>query len=286
MNKALLSRSRIIEFKSIPRVDLLELAYKVLNDKEKGFGNLDIQISDESINYLINYVEGDARNLLNTLELAVLSSKEDNDQIIIDKEVISNCVQKNNLRYDKDGEQHYNIISAFIKSIRASEVDAAIYYLALMLESGEDPKFIARRLIISASEDIGLADPSALNLAVSAFNAVNFIGMPEGRIPLSEATIYLASAPKSNASYMAINNALDDVRNNKTLEVPENLKNIHVNEVDENEKYKYSHNYEDGIVDQNYLQDGQQKKFYHPSEVGIEKKIKERLDYLESKKNK
>ncbi len=286
VNKALLSRSRIIEFKSIPEEDLRKLLERVLNDKELGYGEEKVLIDERAKNYLLNHVEGDARNLLNTLELAVITTPEnENGEIIIDLEDISNCLQNVNLRYDKDGEQHYNIISAFIKTIRASEPDAAIYYLALMLESGEDPKFIARRLVISAAEDIGLADPNALNIATSAFHAVNFIGMPEGRIPLAEATIYLATAPKSNASYLAINAALDEVRSTRSLEVPENLKNVHVGKVGKDDKYKYSHDYEDGIVYQDDLQGGTKRKYYLPKEIGYEKNIKTRMDYLESKKN-
>lgn len=285
VNKALLSRSRIIEFKSISSEDLFLLAKRAISDKKRGFGDKNILITDSVIDFLINYVEGDARNLLNSLELAIITTKAREDgQIEITKDDILNCVQRNNLRYDKDGNMHYDIISAYIKSIRASEVDPALYYLAQMLESGEDPKFIARRLIISASEDIGLADPNALNIAVSTFHAVNFIGMPEARIPLAEATIYLASTLKSNSAYLAINKAMDFVRNNKTLEVPENLKNIHVGDVDEKDMYKYSHDYEDGIVKQNYLEGGRNMSFFSPNSNGFEKNIRDRLSFIKSKK--
>lgn len=287
VNKALLSRSRVIEFKNLSSDDLKELLDRVLKDKIKGYGDEKLILEESATTYLLNQTEGDARNLLNTLELAVITTPDREDGYkVIDLESISNCIQSVNLRYDKDGEQHYNIISAFIKTIRASEPDVAIYYLALMLESGEDPKFIARRLIISASEDIGLADPNALNIATSAFHAVNFIGMPEGRIPLAQATIYLATAPKSNASYLAIDSALEEVRSGKSLEVPENLKNIHIGPVSESQMYKYTHNYEDGLVNQNYLQDGVKRKYYYPKEIGYEKNIKVRMDYLETKKDK
>lgn len=284
VNKALLSRSRVIEFKNLEEKDLLKLTNRVLNDSEKGYGDLNIVFPDEVKKFLTRHVEGDARNLLNTLELAVITTPEnENNEIIIDFDVISNCIQNVNLRYDKDGEQHYNIISAFIKSIRGSDPDAAIYYLALMLESGEDPKFIARRLVISAAEDIGLADPQALVIANSAFEAVQFIGMPEGRIPLAEATIYLATAKKSNSAYMAVNKAIEYVKSNKSLEVPEHLKNVHVGEENKKAKYIYPHSYDEGIVRQKYLE--KEKRFFEPKSEGYEKKIKERLDYINKKLN-
>ena len=283
VNKALLSRSRVIEFKPISEEDLRILLDWVLTDSEKGYGNGNIIFEDRAKSYLLNHVEGDARNLLNTLELAVITTPDNNDgEKIIDLEIIGNCIQNVNLRYDKDGEQHYNIISAFIKSIRGSDPDAAIYYLALMLHSGEDPRFIARRIVISAAEDIGLADPNAMNIANAAFQAVTFIGMPEGRIPLAEATIYLATAPKSNSAYLAIDEALLDIRSTRSLEVPEHLKNIHVGKVDE--KYKYPHDYKDGIVKQDYLQS--KRRYYIPKENGYEKRIKEYMERIESTLNK
>lgn len=284
VNKALLSRSRIIQFNALKDEDLIALLHRVLRDSEKGYGDKKIVINDRAINYLINHVEGDARNLLNTLELAVISTPPEADgSIIIDMEVISNCLQNVNLRYDKDGEQHYNIISAFIKSIRGSDPNAAIYYLALMLNSGEDPRFIARRLVISAAEDIGLADPGALSIANAAFSAVTFIGMPEAKIPLAEATIYLATALKSNTAYLAIKEAMEDVSTTKSLEVPEHLKNIHIGDAGKDVKYKYSHDYEDAIVKQDYLEGGTKRTYYRPKELGFEKKIKERLDYIAEK---
>ena len=286
VNKALLSRSRIIQFKALEKEDLNLLIDQVLSDKKRGYGNLEIDFHKRAREYLLEHVEGDARNLLNTIELAVISTPKDSDgKITIDLEVISNCIQNVNLRYDKDGEQHYNIISAFIKSIRGSDPDAAIYYLALMLQSGEDPRFIARRLIISASEDIGLADPNAMNIANAAFQAITFIGMPEGRIPLAEATIYLATALKSNSAYLAINAAMEDVSSSRSLEVPEHLKNVHVEKVKDGEGYKYPHAYEDGIVKQNYLDEKANKKYYNPKTAGFEKNIKDRLDYIKNLNN-
>lgn len=287
VNKALLSRSRIIQFNALSDEDLFQLTERVFNDTDKGYGNLDIRIDDRAVHYLVNHVEGDARNLLNTLELAVISTPPNVDgEIVIDLEVIANCIQSVNLRYDKDGEQHYNVISAFIKSIRGSDPNAAIYYLALMLNSGEDPRFIARRLVISAAEDIGLADPGALSIANSAFSAVTFIGMPEAKIPLAEATIYLATALKSNTAYLAIKDAMEDVSTSKSLEVPEHLKNIHVGDAGKGVKYKYNHDYDDAIVKQDYLQGGIKKKYYEPKSVGFEKKIKERMEYIEGKTEK
>lgn len=283
VNKALLSRSRIIEFKAIEKADLDKLIDRVLADKDKGYGNKKIIFEPGARNFLLSHVEGDGRNLLNTLELAVITTPADGDgNIHIDIDVISNCIQNVNLRYDKDGDQHYNIISAFIKSIRGSDPDAAIYYLALMLSSGEDPKFIARRLIISAAEDIGLADPNALKIATACFDAVNFIGMPEGRIPLAEATVYLATAPKSNSAYEAINKAMAYVESNKSLEVPEHLKNIHINKDQDLEKYKYPHAYEGAYVSQKYLE--KDLKFYEAKDLGFEKNIASRLRDLKKLK--
>lgn len=282
VNKALLSRSRIIEFKRLEKEDLIILLERVLEDSDKGYGNENIIFSEPVKEFLVNHVEGDARNLLNTLELAVITTPEnENGEIVIDYEVISNCVQNVNLRYDKDGDQHYNIISAFIKSIRGSDPDAAIYYLALMLESGEDPRFIARRLVISASEDVGLADPDAMQIANAAFEAVSFIGMPEGRIPLAEATIYLATAKKSNSAYLAVDKARDYIKNNQSLEVPEHLKNVHVGKVTKEDKYKYPHAYDESIVKQKYME--KELKFYEPKSEGYEKNIKERLEYIKNK---
>lgn len=283
VNKALLSRSRIIEFKALAKEDLDKLIDRVLADKDKGYGNKKIIFEPGARNFLLSHVEGDGRNLLNTLELAVITTPADGEgNIHIDIDVISNCIQNVNLRYDKDGDQHYNIISAFIKSIRGSDPDAAIYYLALMLSSGEDPKFIARRLIISAAEDIGLADPQAITIATACFDAVNFIGMPEGRIPLAEATVYLATAPKSNSAYEAINKAMTYVEANKSLEVPEHLKNIHINKDKAQEKYKYPHAYEGAYVSQKYLE--KDLKFYEAKDLGFEKNIVNRLRDLKKLK--
>lgn len=284
VNKALISRSRIIELKSLSFEDLDKLIDRVLLDENIGYGKEKISFSRRARDFLLNHVEGDARNLLNTIELAVISTpKNSKGEIVIDLDVISNCIQSVNLRYDKNGDQHYNIISAFIKSIRGSDPDAAIYYLALMISSGEDPRFIARRLVISAAEDIGLADPKAMEIANAAFQAVSLIGMPEGRIPLAEATIYLATAPKSNSAYLAINEAISFIENNKSLEVPEHLKNIHTEKVDEKDAYKYPHDYKEGLVKQEYLES--KKIFYKPKTIGYEREIADRLDFIKNKIN-
>lgn len=285
VNKALLSRTRIIEFKSLEKSDLEILIDRTLKDKKNGYGNLDIEVESDAKNFLLDRVEGDARNLLNTLELAVLTTeKNENGKIVIDLDVISNCIQKSAIKYDKNGDAHYDVISAFIKSVRGSNPDAAIYYLAYMLNAGEDPKFIARRLIILSAEDIGLADPNAIVVATSAFEAINYIGMPEGRIPLAEATIYLCASKKSNSAYLAIDKALSYVNSNPSLEVPEYLKNIHINSKEKNFSYKYPHDYEDAIVKQDYLKNPE-NKFYEPKNIGYENKIAERLKYIEEKIN-
>lgn len=275
VNKSLLSRSRVIEFYDLTKEDLNEVVDRVLADTTEGLGDQNIVLDDRAREFLINHSEGDARNLINTLELAVITTPEENGKRIIDVEVLSNCIQQVNLRYDKKGDMHYDIISAYIKTIRASQVDAAIYYLALMLESGEDPLFIARRLVIAASEDIGLADSNALSVAIDVFEAVKFLGMPEAGIPLAQGTVYLAAAPKSNTAYMAINNAIKDVKSTRSLSVPKNLRNVVVGDRKEDEKYIYNHNYEDGIVDQKYMEEDRQ--YYFGKEVGEEKILLERL---------
>ncbi|NLY20027.1 MAG: replication-associated recombination protein A [Tissierellia bacterium] len=285
VNSALLSRCRVIRFNSIDDEELRGLIFKVLKDKERGLGNSNIELTEEAIVFLLNHSGGDARYLLNTLEVAVLSTDPNEDgKIYIDGQIVKECSIENNIRYDKSGDGHYDTISAFIKSIRGSDPDAAIYWLAKMIEAGENPKFIARRLVISASEDIGLADPNALVVATSAFDAVNLIGFPEGRIPLAEATIYLATAPKSNTAYEAINRAMEDIASNKLSQVPEHLKNI---KIDKNtEPYKNPHKYEGGLIKQDYLDSSNnEKQFYYPKEIGYEKSIYDRLEDISKKIN-
>ena len=282
VNKALLSRVMIIPLRALDDDDIKSVIKASLKDKNKGLGKLDIDISEEAIDYLINISEGDGRFALNSLEISVLSTTPDSDGIrYITKDVIADSTFKRNLSYDKNGEEHYNIISAFIKSMRGSDPDAALYWLARMLESGEDPKFIARRILILASEDIGNADPNALNIGVSTFKAIEFLGLPEGRHALAQAVVYMATAPKSNASYSALNEALDDVRNNKSQEVPNHLKEASykgASKLGHGEGYKYPHNYDHNYVDQEYM--SVSKKYYHPSKNGFEREIKARMDEL------
>lgn len=275
--RPLLSRCQVYVLKSLDKDDLLQLLDHALKT--------DIYLKNKNIkfketNAILRYSGGDARKLLNILELV---SEAGNDIEITD-EIVSNCLQQNPLAYDKDGEMHYDIISAFIKSIRGSDPDAAIYYLARMIEGGEDPVFIARRLVISASEDIGLANPNALLLANAAFDAVTKIGMPEGRIPLAEATVYLASSPKSNSAYMAINTALQFVKQTGNLPVPLHLRNAPTQlmaQLGYAENYKYAHDYPGHFVVQQFLPDeivGQ--RFWTAQDNPQENKLKERMDAL------
>lgn len=249
--RPLLSRCQLYVLKSLEKEDLLELLDRALHS-DSLLKSKDIELKE--YNALLRYSGGDARKLLNILDIVVNSSA--NDKIIITDELVLSRLQQNPLAYDKDGELHYDIISAYIKSIRGSDPDAAIYWLARMIEGGEDPKFIARRLVISASEDIGLANPNAMLLANACFDAVQKIGWPEGRIPLAEATIYLATSPKSNSAYNAINKALETVRETGNLPVPLHLRNAPtklMKELGYGEDYKYAHNYEEHFVKQQYL---------------------------------
>lgn len=289
VNKALISRVQIFELHRLTSLDLYSLLEKALIDKENGLGNERIKMTKDAREALVSLASGDARVLLNSLEIAVRSSSEDiNGDIYIDKETVENSIQKKVVSYDKGEEEHYNTISAFIKSVRGSDPDAAIYYLAKMLAGGEDPIFIARRLIVSASEDIGNADPLALTQAVSCFNACKNIGMPEARIILAQTTTYLASAPKSNASYIAIDKALEYIRENPGSEIPDHLKDAHYHGASimgRGTEYIYPHNYPEGWVKQDYLpKEAKYQEFYSPKQIGVEKKIKERLDYFKRKK--
>ena len=273
--RPLLSRCQVYTLQSLGRDDLLQLLDSAItNDvilKEK-----QIEVSETTA--LLRYSGGDARKLLNILEL-VVESQFSKDHVIISDDIVTETLQQNPRAYDKDGEMHYDIISAFIKSIRGSNPDAAIYYLARMIEGGEDPLFIARRLVISASEDIGLANPNALLLANAAFDAVNKIGLPEGRIPLAEATIYLATSPKSNSAYMAINDALQYVGQTGNLPVPLHLRNAPtqlMKELGYGKDYKYAHDYKENFVRQQFLPDeANSKQFWHPQDNPQENKLNE-----------
>lgn len=274
--RPLLSRCQVYVLKSLEKGDLLNLINQAITTDEylKNL-NFDIQETDA----LLRYSGGDARKLLNILDLLVNSSS--NDNITINNEIVTKRLQQNPLAYDKDGDAHYDIISAFIKSIRGSDPDAALYWLARMIEGGEDPKFIARRLVISASEDIGLANPNALLLANAAFDAVQKIGWPEGRIPLAEATVYLATSPKSNSAYVAINSAIDFVKKTGNAPVPLHIRNAPTKlmaELGYHDGYKYTHDYPNHFTPQQYLPDEYcSTQFWYPADNPQEIKTADRM---------
>ena len=282
VNNALLSRSIIFELKPLDRDDIKELIYRAVNDEKKGMGAYDAVIDDNAADFLADICGGDARMALNAIELGVLTTERSEDgKIHITLPVAEQCIQKRAVRYDKDGDNHYDTISAFIKSMRGSDVDAAIYYLARMLYAGESVTFIARRIMICASEDVGLADPQALVVANAAAEAVHKIGMPEASIILGQAVAYVAAAPKSNASYMAINAAMDYVKNNPMGAIPVHLQDAHYKgaaKLGHGVNYKYAHDYKNHYVNQQYLPDGMEDvSFYHPTENGYEDVIKKHL---------
>lgn len=285
VNKALVSRSIIFELHQLEEKDIKILLRRALEDKEKGMGIYHAELEEDALNFLAGTANGDARTALNALELAVLTTDPEADgKIHITLETAEECIQKRALNYDKDGDNHYDTISAFIKSMRGSDPDAALYYLAKMIYAGEDPKFIARRVVICASEDVGNADPHALQVAVAAMEAVNFIGMPEGRIPLAQAVTYVACAPKSNAAYLGINKALSDVRNIRIRSVPPHLQDSSYSgsqELGHGIGYKYAHDYPGHYVKQQYLPDELVGTVYYaPTDNGVERRIKEHLRRL------
>lgn len=275
LNNALLSRSILVEFESLDRDELEVILDRALADQDRGYGG-EFSLTDTAREHLLQAANGDARRLLNGLEVAVKTAESSS----VDLNQIEDSLQTEYIEYDREDDHHYDVASAFIKSIRGSDPDAAIYYLAKMLEAGEDPRFIARRLVIAASEDVGNADPQALQVAVSALKSVEFIGMPEGQIPLAQATTYLASTPKSNAAYMAVKDARQAIREGKDLPVPDHLRDSHYEGASDRghgEGYEYAHNFEDHYVEQEYLTED--LSFYEPTEQGEEAKLK---DYLES----
>ncbi|MGM0498716.1 MAG: replication-associated recombination protein A [Bacillota bacterium] len=289
VNSPLLSRSRIFRLEKLNTEHVFSILKKSLADKERGLGKLNVEILDKDLEFISDLADGDARVALNTLELAVLTTPAGADGVIkIDKEIIEDSMQKKILNYDRSGDNHYDIISAFIKSMRGSDPDAAVYWLARMIVSGEDPKFIARRVVIHAAEDVGMADPTALIIAESAARAVEQIGFPEAKIPLAEAVIYIASAPKSNSVVKAINNAVDYVENNRAGDVPSHLKDSHyagASKLGHGLDYKYPHSYSKNYVEQNYLPDDMQHiSFYEPGKMGREKKTAQFLKYLKNDK--
>lgn len=287
VNGALISRSNIFELHALSKDDIKTVLKRAVQDEIKGMGSYRAEIDEDALEFLADIAGGDARNALNAIELGILTTERSADGIIhITLDVAEECIQKRVVRYDKTGDNHYDTISAFIKSLRGSDPDAAVYYLAKMLYAGEDIKFIARRMMISASEDVGNADPNALTVAVSAAQAVERVGMPEAQIILAQAATYIAGAPKSNASYLAIGAAMENVGRVKTT-VPTHLQDAHYKgaaKLGHGTGYKYAHDYPEHYVKQQYLPDEiRDAKFYEPTDIGYEKQIKERLDRLQSR---
>ncbi|MEG2123483.1 MAG: replication-associated recombination protein A [Clostridium sp.] len=285
VNGALISRSRIFELKPLEKEDIKELLNRAIYDKEKGMGSYGAEADEDALDFLADVAGGDARAALNAIELGILTTERASDGIIhINLETAQECIQKRVVRYDKGGDNHYDTVSAFIKSMRGSDPDAAVYYLARMLYAGEDIKFIARRIMICASEDVGNADPQALMVAVSAAQAVERIGLPEARIILSQAVTYVASAPKSNAANTAIDEAAKAVSGQSMAQVPAHLQDKHYSGAEKMGRgldYKYAHDYPNHYVKQQYLPDEMKgASFYRPSENGYEKQIGEWLRFL------
>ena len=278
----LLSRSRVFALQSLAPEEVEAIVNRAAADPERGLGDMNLSIAPDAMTHVVNIANGDARVALNALETAAYATAPDTDGArLIDLDTIADALQRRSPMYDKAGDSHYDTISAFIKSVRGSSPDGALYWLARMIESGEDPLFIVRRLVILAAEDIGLADPQALTVAVAAQQAVHFIGMPEGRIPLAEATVYLATAPKSNTAYAALNEAMADVRRLPNDPVPLHLRNAVtglMHHMGYGKDYKYSHDYEGHFAPQEYLPPQlQNRRYYHPGTEGAEKEIAERL---------
>lgn len=282
VNAPLLSRSRLFRLETLGVPDLKAIALSAMGDKERGLGQMDISIDEGALMHLVHSAAGDARNLLNALEIAALSTTADSaGQVRITMADAENSTQEKVILYDKTGDQHYDIISAFIKSMRGGDPDATLFWLACMVKAGEDPRFIARRIVICAAEDVGNADPRALQLAVSASHAVEFLGMPEGRIPLAQAALYVATAPKSNAAYVGIDEALAALEQPTTFAVPKHLRDSSyqgAKHFGHGQGYLYPHSYPGSIVKQSYLPEGlHEPQFYAPQGNGYEKNILERL---------
>ena len=285
VNSALISRSVIFRLEPLDKQDIQTLLRRAVYDVEKGMGAYHADITDDALEFLADMSNGDARTALNAVELGILTTEPSEDgRIHITLEVAAECIQKRVTLYDKNGDNHYDTISAFITSMRGSDPDAAVYYLARMIYAGEEPAFIARRIMICAAEDVGNADPQALTVAVSASQAVERLGMPEARIPLAQAAIYVACAPKSNAAYGAINEALDWVAHHKTEPIPSYLQDAHyagAGKLGNGIGYKYAHNFENHWVKQQYLPDGVEgHAFYHAGDLGYEAKMKQWLKDL------
>lgn len=283
INAPLVSRSRIFVFEPLRAEDIGRIVDRALVDPERGLGRMRAELTAQARAHIINLANGDARAALNALEAAAqLAPPRDDGGRTITLEIVEQAAQRRALRYDKAGDTHYDVISAYIKSMRGGDPDAALYYLARMISAGEDPRFIARRLVIQAAEDVGNADPMALVLATAAAHAVEFVGLPEAQIPLAQATIYVASAPKSNASYLGISRAMADVRERVVPPVPKHLRDANypgAARLGHGEGYKYPHSYPGHFVPQEYLPGGtKSRRYYEPTEQGYEKKIKARLE--------
>jgi len=275
VNSPLVSRSQIFQLKSLTPDDIKELLNRALADKERGLGGKKFKVDADALGFLATACDGDARKALNSLEIGALTTPGGH----ITKAIAEESIQKKAVVYDADEDEHYDTISAFIKSMRGSDPDAALYWLAKMVVAGEDPRFIARRIVILAAEDIGLADPQALVLSVAAHHAVEFIGWPEGELPLAEATVYCATAPKSNASAKGIWGAKADVEQGRTLAVPDHLKDTHYKgseRLGHGKGYKYAHDFEGHVVEQEHLPE--HRKYYEPSDQGFEIKVRERME--------
>ncbi len=285
MVSPLLSRSLIFELQSLSRDDLMVLMRRALADKERGLGAFDVKMDDRALEFLSTISDGDGRKALNALEVAVLTTPKIQDgSIHITSAIAAESIQKKQVNYDGDGDAHYDTSSAFIKSMRGSDADAALYWMAKMIYAGEDPRFIARRIVICAAEDVGNADPQALILANAAFQAAEFIGLPEARIILAQAAVYVACAPKSNAVYLAIDRALADLKEQRTNAVPVHLKDGHYKgaaQLGRGAGYKYAHDYPQHYVEQEYMP--HEAVYYEPTLQGYEAKIKERMDKLKKK---
>lgn len=283
INSPLLSRSQIFTFQPLRPEQIKEIMQRALADKERGLGNRALHMHADALEFLAQISDGDARRALSALEIGVLSSPTEPVEFTL--AVAQDSIQRKLMDFDATGDAHYDLASAFIKSMRGSDPDAALYWLARMLESGEDPRFIVRRVVICASEDVGNADPQALVVAAAALQAVEFVGLPECQLPLAQAVTYIATAPKSNAATIAIGKARDDVRNGRTLAVPEHLRDSHypgAGQLGHGEGYKYSHDFEGGWVDQAYLPD--ERRYYEPVDRGFESEIRKRMAALREKR--
>ncbi|MFQ5862388.1 MAG: replication-associated recombination protein A [Candidatus Brocadiales bacterium] len=287
INSPLVSRSQIFQFEPLSKGDIKLLLKRALSDKERGLGNFKVEIEKDALEHLAEMSEGDARRALNALEVGVLSAEPDPDSTIhYTIEVAEESIRKKAIVYDRDGDAHYDAASAFIKGMRGGDPDAALYWMAKMIEAGEDARFIARRVVILAAEDVGNADPMALVLANAALGALEFVGMPEARIPLAQAVTYVACAPKSNAAYLAIEKALDDVRKERTMAVPKHLRDASypgASKLGHGKGYKYPHNYKDQWVEQEYTP--QKRCYYEPKQVGVESEIRARLERWRKRAN-